>query len=85
MSNHNGGSIKCHSTESALLEKRLMLDLGKRVGEQVAWATSYLEACCDRKLPSIGDVVEEPIRINSEAIKIVTKTIKKFRNSSWSQ
>ena len=80
MSNHNGGSIKCHSTESALLEKRLMLDLGKRVGEQVAWATSYLEACCDRKLPSIGDVVEEPIRI-----KIVTKTVKKIRNSSWSQ
>ena len=70
ISKHNHGCRKGHSTELALLEKRLIFDLVKK----------DLEACCGRQLPNIGGMVEESIGANREAIKLITKEFPRWKH-----
>ena len=48
LSQHGYGSRKGFSIESALLEKRLLLDNAKRAGHKMMYLMSDLEACYDR-------------------------------------
>ena len=74
-SKQNCGSRKGHSTDSALLEKRLIFDLTKKSEEPCAYTMSDLEAHCDRKLTNIGEIVEESVGENRESIKLITKSL----------
>ena len=48
LSKHNYGSMKGHSTEAAILDKRLIFDYAKEIEEVNVCAISDLESCCDR-------------------------------------
>ena len=60
--------------------KRLIFDLTKRAGAQVAWTTSDLEACYDRELTNIGSIVEEFIGLIREAINLVIKLLPRCKH-----
>ena len=60
----NYGSRKANSIENSLLQKRLTFDNAKKTEELNLHATSYLEACYDRKIQESCGLVEEPIEAN---------------------
>ena len=68
MSNHDYGSRKGHSIESASLEERLMFDLPKKIEKPNAHTMSDLEVCYDRQLPNIGGILEDSVGANREAV-----------------
>ena len=80
MSKCNCGSRKRHSIDSALLEKRLILDLSKREEDSFSCTMSDLEAYHDTQLPNIWAIVEEHIGVNRKAMKLVTKVLPRCKH-----
>ena len=58
----------------------LIYDTGKYNNEPIIHLLSDLEACYNRQLPEIGEIVEEVLGVNRKVIKVITKTISTFKH-----
>jgi len=76
----NYGSRKNYSIESAILEKRLILDHSTLRMEKTIYNFTDLQSCYDRQLSKIGSIVEEAAGRNRKAMKLFTKIMPEFEH-----
>jgi len=76
----NYGSRKNFSIETALLEKRLILDHSVLETKQIIYNFTDLQSCYDRQLSKIGSIVEEAAGRNRKAMYLFTKIMPNFEH-----
>jgi len=76
----NYGSRKNFSIESAILEKRLILDHSLLSQKETIYNLTDLKACYDRQLSKIGSIVEESTGRNRKAMVLFTKIMPHFKH-----
>ena len=85
-SKSNYGSRKNYSIESALLEKRLILDHSLLSYKVTIYCLTDLQSCYDRQLLNIGGIIEESSGRDRKAMKLITKVmpnLKHFIPTIW--
>ena len=75
LSKFNYGSRSNYSTQTAILEKRLMHDLAIKERQIMMCNTSDLKACCDIQLPNVGSVVQEAVGVERKLAQMFTKVL----------
>jgi len=76
----NYGLRRNYSIESALLEKRLIFDNSMISGKETVYTITDLQACYDRQLAEIGEIVEESAGRDRDAVKLFSKVIPNWRH-----
>jgi len=80
VSKSNYGSRKNYSIETALLEKRLIMDNSMIKGQPTIYHLTDLKSCYDRQLMNIGGLIEESMGRNRDIIKILTNLIPRWQH-----
>ena len=76
----NYGSRKNYSIETALLQKRLVLDKSLIEMKPTIYNFTDLQSCYDRQLANVGSIVEESVGRNRSAMKLYTKIMPRFKH-----
>ena len=63
LSKFNSRSRSNYSTQTAILEERLMCDLAARERSIMMHKVPDLKACCDSQLCNIGHMTQEEVRV----------------------
>ena len=79
-SKSNYGSRKNYSIETALLEKRLILDHSLLTCNLTIYCLTDLQSCYDRQLPNIGGIIEESAGRDRNAMKLITKVMPNLKH-----
>ena len=74
----NYGSRKNFSIESAILEKRLILDNSLLTTEYTIYTLTDLQSYYDRQLPNLGSIIQESTGRNRNVIELFTKLIQRW-------
>ena len=69
----NYGSRKNFSIETAILEKRLVLDNSMLTTKQMVHNFTDLKSCYNRQLANIGSIIEELAGRNMKVVQMFTK------------
>ena len=80
ISHSNYGSRKNYSIETALLEKRLVMDNSLITGHVTIYHLTDLKSCYDRQLMNIGGLIEESIGRDRDLMKILTNLIPRWKH-----
>ena len=75
----NYGSRRNYSIESAILEKRLIIDNSLNTLNHTIYNFIDLKSCYDRQLPNLGSIVEESVGRKRKPMILYTKIMLKFR------
>jgi len=75
----NYGSQQNYSIESAILEKRLILDNSLNSLNYTIYNFTDLKSCYDRQLPNLGSIVEESVGRKRKPMILYTKIMPRFR------
>jgi len=76
----NYGSRKNYSIETAILEKRLILDHSILSMAPTIYNFTDLKSCYDRQLAKVGGILEESTDRNRNAMKLFTKIMPVFKH-----
>ena len=79
ISKSNYGSRKNYSIESAILEKRLIIDNSLITCNSTIYHLTDLKSCYDRQLINIGGLIEESIGRNRDVMKMLTNLIPRWK------
>ena len=79
-SSANYGSRKNYSIETALLQKRLVLDKSLIEMKPTIYNFTDLQSCYDRQLANVGSIVEESVVRNRAAMKLCTRIMPQFKH-----
>ena len=80
LSKFNYGLRKYYSIKTILLEKRPIYNFSMRNNYLTIHNMIDLEACYNRQLPIVLGLIQESVRVNRKAIKVILNIIPRFKH-----
>ena len=78
-SKSNNRSRKNYAIESAILQKKIVLDNSLNNTKQTIYDFTDLKSCCNRQLANIGSIVEESTDQRRHVMLLLTKLMLRFK------